>query len=109
MAAAILVALLAVVSAGCASFDRALGQQEAVVQFSENTPDSVRLLVRRACSHIPNAVPEPLPTDHLASDLLNNVRYNVSSASDADMARLQVCLQKFRSVVGIQFNGPSGS
>ena len=95
--------------AGCATFDRTFGKQEAVVQFRPQTPNSVRLKVRAACSHVPRATPEPLPTDHLASDMLNDVRYRVDNASDGDLAKLQQCLQKFPSVVGIQFNGPGGS
>lgn len=94
---------------GCASFNAALGQREAVVQFRPHTPGSVRLQVRRACSHIPNAVPEALPTDHLASDMLNNVRFRVDHASDADLARLQQCLQKFPSVAGLEISAPSGT
>jgi len=95
--------------AGCSTFDAAFGKQEAVVQFRPQTPNSVRLKVRAACSHVPQATPEPLPTDHLASDMLNDVRYRVDNASDGDLAKLQQCLQKFPSVVGIEFNGPGGS
>jgi hypothetical protein len=95
--------------AGCATFDRTFGKQEAVVQFQPQTPNSVRLKVRAACSHVPQAIPEPLPTDHLASDLDSDVRYRVDHASDGDLAKLQQCLQRFPSVVGIEFNGPAGS
>ena len=70
---------------------------------------AVRLKVRAACSHVPQAVPEPLPTDHLASDIAYDVRYRVDHASDGDLAKLQQCLQRFPSVVGIEFNGPGGS
>jgi hypothetical protein len=106
----VVLAVLAVLAAaGCSSFGKAFGQQEAVVQFRPQTPHSVRLKVRAACSHLPNAVPEPLPTDHLASDVLNDVRYQVNNASDGDLARLQKCLQKFPAVVGIEFNTPGGS
>ena len=104
-----MLAVLAPAAAGCASFDRAFGKQEAVVQFQAQTPNSVRLKARAACSHVPHAVPEPLPTDHLASDMAYDVRYRVDHASDGDLAKLQECLQKFRSVVGIEFNGPGGS
>ena len=107
--AGIMLAVLAPAVAGCASFNRAFGKQEAVVQFQPKTPDSVRLKVRAACSHVPQAVPEPLPTDHLASDQANNVRYRVDHASDGDLAKLQQCLQRFPSVEGIQFTGPAGS
>jgi hypothetical protein len=101
---------LALAAAGCASFDAAFGKQEAVVQFQPQTPNSVRLKVRAACSHVPQATPEPLPTGHLAPAMAAyDVRYRVDNASDGDLARLQQCLQKFRSVAGIQFNGPGGS
>jgi hypothetical protein len=99
--------VLALAAGGCAKFDAALGQQEAVIQFKPNTPDAARLKVRAACSHITGVKPEPLPTDHAASDRLNNVRYQVGSASDAQQARLQQCVSRFRSVVGIEFSSPN--
>ncbi len=108
-AVGIMLAALAPAVAGCATFDRTFGKQEAVVQFQPQTPNSVRLKVRAACSHVPQAIPEPLPTDHLASDLASDVRYRVDHASDGDLAKLQQCLQRFPSVVGIEFNGPAGS
>lgn len=101
--------LAGLAAAGCASFDKAFGQQEAVVQFQPQTPNAVRLKVRAACSRVPNAVPEPLPTDRLASDVLNDVRYQVNNASDGDLAKLQKCLQQFPSVAGIEFSTPGGS
>jgi hypothetical protein len=108
-AGAIATVLLLPAAAGCAKFDAALGQQEAVVAFKDGTSNATRLKVRAACSHVPEATPEPLPTDHLASDLLNDVRYRVDHASDADLARLQVCLQRFPSVNGVDIETPDGS
>ena len=96
-------------AAGCAKFDATFGQQEAVVQFKSGTATATRLQVRAACSHIAQVRPERLPTDHLASDQLYDVRYQVGGASDAQLARLQVCLQKFPSVVGIDFSTPGGN
>jgi hypothetical protein len=93
---------------GCAKFDAALGQQEAVVQFKSGTSSAARVKVRAACSHIPQVKPEALPTDHIASDLLYNVRYSVSNATDAELAELQQCLQKYPSVVGINITTPGG-
>ena len=94
---------------GCAKFDAALGQQEAVVQFKNGTPNATRLQVRTACSHIPEAKPEALPTDHKASDLLYDVRYQVDNASNAQIAELEQCLQKYPSVVGIDIQTPGDS
>jgi hypothetical protein len=101
--------VLALGCVGCASFDAALGQREAVVHFQPQTSNATRLKVRAACSHIPQARPEPLPTDHIASDLINDVRYQVNNASDADLARLDQCLQKFPSVAGIDVSGAGAS
>jgi hypothetical protein len=103
-----LAGLVGAAASGCSQFSKALGQQEEVVIFQSNTPDSVRLQVRAACSHVPQAVVEPLPTDHKVSDQLYNVRYQVGSASTADLARLQQCLSRFRSVVGLETNTPGG-
>ncbi len=94
---------------GCAQFDAALGKQLAVVQFQNGTPNSIRMQVRAACSHIPQARPEALPTDHKASDLLYDVSYRVDNASNAQIAELEQCLQKYPSVVGIDIQTPGDS
>jgi hypothetical protein len=106
--AAVLAGLAVLPVAGCAQFDKSLGQQEEVVIFRNNTPTAVRLQVRAACSHIAQVVPEPLPTDHKASDELYNVRYQAGSASTGDLARLQQCLSRFHSVLGLETNTPGG-
>jgi hypothetical protein len=108
MVAAVLAGALGLIASGCAQFNQALGQQEEVVIFQPNTPDSVKLKVRAACSHVPGAVPEPLPTDHKVSDQVYNVRYQVGQASTADLARLQQCLTRFPSVTGLETNTPGG-
>jgi hypothetical protein len=95
-------------AAGCGQFDKALGQQEEVVIFQSNTSNAVKLKVRSACSHIPQVVVEPLPTDHKLSDEIYDVRYEVGSASTVNLARLQQCLTRFRSVVGLQTDTPGG-
>jgi hypothetical protein len=107
--AAAAAALLAAGAAGCASFDAALGKREAVVQFQPQTPNREMLAVRTACSHLPAAKPEALPPHPLAADADYDVRFLVSEASDADLARLQQCLERFPSVVGIEFTSPGGS
>lgn len=86
---------------GCAKFDATFGKQEMVVQFKSGTTTATRLKVRAACSHIPQARPEALPTDHLASDNLYDVIYRVDNASNAQLARLESCLQKYPSVTGV--------
>jgi hypothetical protein len=86
---------------GCAKFDAAHGKQEMVVAFKNGTTTATRLKVRAACSHIPQARPEALPTNHLASDNLYDVIYRVDKASNAQLARLESCLQKYPSVTGV--------
>jgi hypothetical protein len=94
--------LVGTLATGCAGFDKAFGQREAIVTFQQGTPKSVRLEVRAACSHVPRAVPEPLPTDHKLSDYDNDVRYRIDKASDAELAQLENCLSKFPAVRGVE-------
>jgi hypothetical protein len=107
--AAGLAVLLLAGASGCASFDKAFGQREEVVQFKEQTPNATRLAIRQACSHIPMATPEPLPRHASLAGMPYDIRYRVDNASDADLARLQQCLQKFPSVVGLNPEDAGGS
>jgi hypothetical protein len=108
LAAAAATAALCLAATGCGAFDRAFGKQEAVVQFQPDTPASTILKARAACSHLAGAHAEPIPKHALAVDLPDDIRYEVGSASDAQLARLQQCLERFPSVVGIEFSSPSG-
>jgi hypothetical protein len=99
---------LCLATVGCASFDRAFGKREAVVQFQPDTPAAEMLKVRTACSHLAAAKPEPIPRHVLKVDLPYDIRYEVSQASDAQIARLTQCLNRFPSVVGIELSSPSG-
>jgi hypothetical protein len=108
LAAAVAAAALCLAAAGCASFDRAFGKREAVVQFQPNTPAAEMLKVRAACSHLAAAKPEPIPPHVLKVDLPDDIRYEVSQASDAQIAELTQCLDRFPSVVGIELSSPSG-
>ena len=108
LAATAAAAALCLAATGCGAFDRAFGKQEAVVQFQPNTPASTMLKARAACSHLAGANVEPIPKHALAVDLPDDIRYEVGSASDAQLARLQQCLERFPSVVGIEFSSPSG-
>ena len=109
LAAAIAAAALCLATAGCASFDRAFGKREAVVQFQPDTSVAEMMKVRAACSHLPAAKAEPIPRHALKVDMPYNIRYEVSQASDAQISRLQQCLERFPSVVGIDLTSPSGA
>ncbi|MGH3187935.1 MAG: hypothetical protein ACRDPY_05275 [Streptosporangiaceae bacterium] len=87
---------------GCAKFDAALGQQQAIVSFRDGTPLAQKLTVRTACAKAPDVIAAPLPPDLSSSPYaLQQVTYQIDKASDADVARLQECLTKFPSVVGV--------
>ena len=53
LAGACLILAGAAALTGCAQFDKALGQREAVVSFRSGTPVSQRLTVRSTCAKIP--------------------------------------------------------
>lgn len=97
--------------AGCSKFDAALGQQWVTVDFHPNTSIASMLQVRTACSHIPNVVPEALPHKKNIITMNGAVAYRTDNATDANMAQLQQCLQRFSSVAGMdpEDSGDSGS
>ena len=103
LAAAAGAALLVTGAGGCAKFDAALGQQWAVVHFRPSTSVAALLKVRAACSHVPNVRPEALPPSRKSLDMIYSVRFRTDNASDANLAQLQQCLQKFPAVTGIDF------
>jgi hypothetical protein len=92
---------------GCSQFNQALGQQEALVSFKDGTPSSERLAVRAACGKLPNVTATPLPSGVPLTVSLSQVTYRVDHASNADKARLQVCLSKYPSVAGMTFQDSS--
>ncbi len=103
-------AALVLAVAGCAKFDAALGQQWATVSFKPDTSISTMLQVREACSHIPNVQAEMLPKQQNEITMNGAITYRTDNASDANLAQLQQCLQRYPSVAGIDFedSGDSG-
>ena len=95
------------VLAGCSQFDSALGQRQAIVTFRSGTPVAQRLAVRAACAKTPSVTAEPLPSDVNSPYALEQVIYQVNKASDADVARLQVCLSRYPSVAGVTLQDSS--
>ncbi|HBW20338.1 MAG: hypothetical protein ACLPN6_25070 [Streptosporangiaceae bacterium] len=93
--------------AGCAKMDASLGKQTATVTFSSGTPVATLLHVRAACSHVPNVQPQPLPSRQTVTTMMDELVYTTTNASDANLAELQQCLQKFSSVQGIDFEDAS--
>jgi len=87
--------------AGCAQFNAALGQRQAVVSFRAGTPVSQRLAVRSACAKVPAVTAQPLPSDLNSPYALHQLTFQVNHATDADVAQLEQCLAKFPSVAGV--------
>jgi hypothetical protein len=86
---------------GCAKMNAALDRQWMVVDFGPHTTVAAALHVRAACSHILNTPPLPLPASHTVINVMYGVRFNTTNSSPANLAELQVCLQKFKSVLGV--------
>jgi carbamoylphosphate synthase large subunit len=98
-AAAGAIALIGVT--GCAKMDAALNQQWITVNFNPGTSVATALQVRAACSHIKDTPPLALPAKHSVINMMYGVRYNTTNSSPANEAQLQSCLQKFKSVQGL--------
>ncbi|MGH3195069.1 MAG: hypothetical protein ACRDNT_03855, partial [Streptosporangiaceae bacterium] len=81
--------------AGCSQFDAALGQRQAIVTFQADTPVSQRLAVRSACAKVPAVAAQPLPSDLNSPYALQQLTFQITHATDADVARLETCLAKF--------------
>jgi hypothetical protein len=86
--------------AGCGGMSAALGKQWVDVTFKQNTSVATIEKVRAACAHVPNISAEPLPKKHTVLNLMAGVRFDTTKASDANIAQLEICVQKFRSVQG---------
>ena len=99
--AAGLLAAAALALGGCARFDAALGQRQAIVTFAGGTPVSQRLAVRTACGRLPAVTPQALPSDLHSPYALQQLVFRINHASDAQVARLEECLAKFPSVAGV--------
>ncbi|SRR6266851_5882613 len=96
--------------AGCSQFDAALGQRQAIVSFRAGTPLSQRLAVRSACGKVPAVTAQPLPSDLSSPYALHQLTFQVTHATDAEIAQLEKCLARFPSVAGItlQDSGDEG-
>lgn len=107
LAGAGLILLAAAALAGCSQFDKALGQREAVVTFRPGTPVSQRLTVRSTCAKVHAVTAPPLPSDLSAPYALQRLTFRIDHASDADVARLETCLEKFPGVAGVTLQDSS--
>jgi hypothetical protein len=93
--------------AGCAQFDAALGQRQAIVSFRDGTTVAQKLVVRSACAKIPAVTAQALPSNLNSPYALQQLTYQVNQASDADVAKLETCLAKFPAVAGVTLQDSS--
>jgi hypothetical protein len=105
--AVVAVAVATVALAGCSQFNQALGQRQAVVAFKPDTPVSQRLAVRSACAKVPEVTAPPVPSDLNSPYALQQLTFRIDHASNADVARLEKCLARFPSVVGVTLQDSS--
>jgi hypothetical protein len=83
----------------------ALGQQWVVVQLASNTKLAAARHVTDTCSHASGLrAVKVLPTS--PGKVVASVRFISTNASDADMAKLQQCLQRFPAVQGLTISEP---
>jgi hypothetical protein len=109
VAAALLLLTLAGALAGCGGFDAALGRQVAVVEFKSDTSLPILLRIRTACARVPHVQAQRLPRVDSTMKLVYAVSYSTDGASQANLAALQQCLQKFPAVMGIEFEDSGDS
>jgi hypothetical protein len=101
---------LAVVTAlaGCAQFDAALGQRQAIVSFKDGVSVAQKLKVRSTCAKVANVVPQPLPADISRHPYdLEQLTFEIDKASNTNVAQLEECLSKFHSVTGVTLQDSS--
>ena len=98
-AAAGAIALIGVT--GCAKMDASLDKSWITVDFDPGTSVTTALQVRTACSHIQSTPPYALPAKHSVINIMYGVVYNTTNSSPAQLAQLQTCLQKYKSVQGL--------
>jgi hypothetical protein len=99
VAAAGAIALVGVT--GCAKMDASLDKSWITVDFHPGTSVTTALQVRTACSHIQSTPAYALPAKHSVINIMYGVVFNTTNSSPAQLAQLQTCLQKFKSVEGL--------
>jgi hypothetical protein len=93
--------------AGCSKFDAALGQQQAIVSFRTDATLADRLAVRATCGKLPMVTRQSLPDLKKYPYALQELTFDVTGASDAQVANLEKCLGKFPVVTGFSLQDAS--
>lgn len=98
-------AVLTLALTGCGHFAANMRMRELVVQFKPGTTQHQREQVLAGCHGFTNASPEPVPSSTLLSVQLNDIRYRIDNADDAQIAALEACLARYPDVVGAHDTG----
>ena len=80
---------------GCSSFNKALGQQQALIYFQQSTPVAFKLKVRTACNNLPHVKAAPIATGVPLSSAVDVVTYDTTGAGTVDIARLEEGVNKY--------------
>jgi hypothetical protein len=92
---------------GCAKFNAALGQQQAVVSFRDNATIAQRLEVRSTCGKLPAVTVQSLPDLKKYPYALEVLTFGISNASDSEIANLTKCVNNFQFDEGITIQDSS--
>jgi hypothetical protein len=107
LAAAGMAAVAAVALTGCSQFNSALGQRQAVVSFAASATFAQRMAVRTACARPPAVTPQAVPSTVKTAYQLPQVVFQISKASNADVAKLETCLARYPAVAGMTLRDSS--
>lgn len=80
---------------GCAQFDKALAQQQAIIYFQDTTPVAFKMKVRAACNNLPDVHAVPIPGGVPLAEAVDVVTYNTTGAGLSQIAALEECVNKF--------------
>lgn len=98
-----LAGVTAVAAAGCSqNFDATMSKREVVVLFAPNATRAQQQQARDACAKVtPRTVPEPMPTGESGVNRRYAVRFRVDKATDSDLTKLDECLKRHKTVIGV--------
>lgn len=94
-------AAIVVAAATACTTQSAVTRREVVVKFSADATQAQHDAARAACSGLPRTTPEPAPSNAGRAGRLNDVRFRVDLASDAQLNALYKCLVRQPGVIGV--------
>ena len=103
---AVVATTVGIMFAGGCHATSGLSKAEIVVVFKSGATQADHAAVWNACQHLPGVSEEPLVTSSkYKSTMLNNVRFEVTKASNYQLQQLYSCLTNQDSVSGYNTDG----